>query len=49
MILKRKINNYLTNMNKRNIFKKIQYGFNNLDRFDEINNLQKYYDEIISL
>ena len=36
-------------MNKRNIFNKIQCGFNNLDRFDEINNLQKYYDEIISL
>ena len=33
--LKKKINNYLKNMNKRNIFKKIQYGFNNLDRFDE--------------
>ena len=47
--LKKKINNYQKNMNKRNIFNKIQCGFNNLDRFDEINNLQKYYDEIISL
>ena len=47
--LKKKIINYQKNMNKRNIFNKIQCGFNNLDRFDEINNLQKYYDEIISL
>lgn len=47
--LKKKINNYLTNMNKRDIFKKIQYGFNNLYRFDENNNLQKYYNDIISL
>ena len=47
--LKKKINNYLTNINKRDIFRKIQYGFNNLDRFDENNNLQKYYKEIISL
>tara|TARA_A100001015_G_scaffold264368_1_gene311940 strand:- start:350 stop:1438 length:1089 start_codon:yes stop_codon:yes gene_type:complete len=47
--LKKKINNYLTNMNKRDIFEKIQYGFDNLYRFDENNNLQKYYNEIISL
>ena len=47
--LKKKINDYQKNMNKRNIFNKIQCAFNNLDRFDEINNLQKYYDEIISL
>ena len=47
--LKKKINNYLINRNKKEILKKIQYGFNNLNRFNDNKNLQKYYNEIISL
>jgi glycosyltransferase involved in cell wall biosynthesis len=47
--LKKKIQNYIKNKNKKYIYKKIFYGFNFLKRFDEKKNLQKYYSEIISL
>ena len=47
--LKKKIKDFLINKNNKYISNKIQNGFKNLNRFDENDNLQKYYDEIISL
>ena len=47
--LKKRIKDFLINRNNKNISNKIQNGFKNLNRFDENDNLQKYYDEIISL
>lgn len=47
--LKKKIEKFIINKNSRKIQKKIELGFKNLDRFDEIKNLEKYYKEIINL
>lgn len=47
--LKKKINDYLTKKNENVVSNKIQFGFNNLLRFEEEINLQKYYNEIIRL
>ena len=47
--LKKKINNYLKNKEKKEILDKIEKGFKNLNRFNEMKNLQQYYKEIVSL
>ena len=47
--LKKNIKKFMINKNSYEIHKKIKLGFNNLGRFDETRNLEKYYKEIINL
>ncbi len=47
--LKKNIRKFIINKNSLEIQRKIKFGFNNLYRFDETKNLEKYYKEIINL